>query len=75
MEVFVIIGAAFGLLAAGVVVGDIQYRRKILESLVKADEEWNQSLSAIQSVHNQQVESLKDFADRLGALEMVLRGK
>lgn len=68
------VAALIGLLAAGFVLGDYLARRRDVKYMRSTDKHLRDTLEKIQAVHNAQVQQLTDMADRLGGLEMHVKG-
>lgn len=74
MELMLTITSMFGLLAAGFVAGDWLNRRAQAAELSTAQAKIRATLEAIQGVHNTNVQQLADLADRLGGIELMVKG-
>jgi len=73
LDIF-IIAAMAGLLSSGFVLGDLLHRRSAMRKIEGEKVELRQTIADLSKIHNQNVEQMKTFSDRMAALEMWISG-
>jgi ethanolamine utilization protein EutA (predicted chaperonin) len=74
LDPLLITSAVAGLLSAGFVLGEYFSRRRDHREVVEVGLSLKTTLERIQATHNQLVVTQQELGDRLGAVEMSIRG-